>query len=185
MATKITKATGAAIGSAVLAAIPAVSPAVTIDEEDTNDLFPGQVATVGDIIDAAVDNVSDPADFFHYTGLTPGSLFDIFVDLDPPLAGNSNESLDVAALDSLQAALAGPVTVPGNQSTTLSGTVPGNGEVIVSVRANHPAGGGGAEEYQISLTTRSAVPLPASVALVAAGLVGLGGLHVARRRRAG
>ena len=182
MAAKITKAAGAAIGSAVLAALPAVSPAATVEDESTNNAFPGQTAAAGDLIDAAVESVSDPVDFFHYTGLTPGSFFDVFVDLNPPI-GNSNEALDIGALDELQGSLAG-LTVPGNQFDTFSGVVPASGEVILSVTANHPQGLAGAEEYRISLTTRAAVPHPASVALVAAGLVGLGGLHVARRRRA-
>lgn len=36
----------------------------------------------------------------------------------------------------------------------------------------------------VSLSTRAQVPVPATIGLLTAGLIGVGGVHVARRKRA-
>jgi hypothetical protein len=137
----------------------------------------------GDVITGTVDG-DDQVDFFHYSGLTAGSFFDVFVELTDPAFGNGPIFTDVSdtGLNQLPGAFD---TINANPPTGvhLTGTVPANGQIVVQVsyqdnRTADPEG------YRISLTQRTAgVPMPASLALVAAGLVGLGGVHVARRRK--
>ena len=136
-----------------------------------------------DVITGHVDNLNpqfftlDPVDFFQYSGLQPGSFFDVFVELTDPndngtiFASASANDLSQTQLDFEN------IKAPG------TGTVPSDGNLVVGITVANQQTFSGFEEYRISLTT-NAVPVPASVALVAAGLVGLGGLHVARRKAA-
>jgi hypothetical protein len=181
MPSMLTKALGVAVGSAVLAGQPPGSEALLINEIEPN-AFPGNTAqqslTPTDVISGAV-SPSDPADFFQYSGLQVGSFFDVFVELtspsdNGPVLAETDSSSDLL-LDSEQISTLGG-------STHLTGIVPADGKLVVGISCS--GCGPGAEGYRITLNTRSSVPVPASLVLVAAGLVGLGGLHVARRRRA-
>jgi len=191
MASKLTKALGMAVGSAVLAGLPPGSEAAPINEIEPNNSFPGQPVTATDIISGAVDNINpafpptpnqlpDPVDFFQYSGLTAGSFFDVFVEL----TGLFDNEQIFAETDSSTQNLLDFEVIPGQGSAHLTGIVPADGKLVVGITILNQNSFSSAEEYRITLNTRAAVPVPASLVLVAAGLVGLGGLHVARRRRA-
>ena len=177
MAKRVSKAAGVLLGSAALATMPEMSQAAP--EPGPNDIFPGAAATPGVTYDGAVSfNVGDPSDFYRYTGLTPGSFVDVSVQIDP-----STSSSDILAgvFENPVALLANKLLHPGDSFLFDNITVPANGEVVVGLRhASQEC----CEGYHLRLDAVGAtVPQPAALALVSAGLVGLG-LHVARRRRA-
>jgi hypothetical protein len=177
MARKLTKVVGAAMGSAMLAGLPLGAQAAPVLDTEPNNSFPGQAANVGDVITGTVD-FEDTVDFFQYSGLTPGSFFDVFVELT---AGNGPVFTDASTSGLVQLDFD---TLLGNlDSVHLNGIVPVDGKVVVQMSNQDPTQCC-FEGYRISLTQRAAVPMPASLALVAAGLVGLGAFHVARRKKA-
>ena len=186
MASKFTKALGIAAGSAILAGLPPGLEAGPVLDTEPNNSFPGQAVLPGDVITGHVDNLNppftpDPVDFFQYSGLSAGSFFDVFVELTDPL----DKEMIFAETDSSSQALLDFEFIPGQGNAHLTGIVPADGKLVVGITMANQANFSGSEDYRISLTTRTAaVPVPASLALVAAGLVGLGGLHVARRRKA-
>ena len=133
------------------------------------------------MITGTVD-IDDTVDFFHYTGLTPGSFFDVFVELTGPPGANGPVFTDVSdsGLNQLDFD-----TLSGSTPTSvhLNGIVPADGQIAVQMSYQGSSDCNGCfEGYRISLTQK--VPMAPSLALVAAGLVGLGGLHVARRKKA-
>src|SRR5262245_42004730 len=90
VATKMTKATGALLGSTVLATMATGVEAVTTDTEPNNTFATRQTANAADIINGTLavgipPNPSigfpgipaDVADFYEYS-LPPNSFFDIF-----------------------------------------------------------------------------------------------------------
>jgi hypothetical protein len=190
MATKVTRAARVLLGSTVLATLPAAVEAVTTDDEPNDTFATRQTAGAGDVIlgDLAVGIPPNPpsfpgvptdlADFYEYS-LTPNSFFDIFVEL---IGQFDNEPVLAQALNSAQGGI-DSAAMPAQTSAHLTGQVPLDGKVILGLSLSNPTGAGGAEEYRVTLNAVG-VPLPASAVLLAAGLVGLGGLHVARRRRA-
>ena len=183
MNAKFAKAAGVAIGSGVLAVAPTVSEAIIILEPEPNTPPAGAnvpVANTFDTIQGSVNDDLPDLDSFNYQGLTPGSSFDVFVEL----FGTFSRHVNAEARDGLGNLVPGPgstlaldLDIPLG-SGHLFGTVPATG---LSVRLS--TGSEGPEGYRITLQQIS-VPLPASIALLAAGLVGVGGLHVARRKRA-
>lgn len=192
MAGKLTKAAGLAIGSGALAVAPGASEAAVITEFSinggNNDEPAGAnvpAANTFDTITGSVRDGSTDVDQFNYQGLPVGSFFDIFVELDQT-SGHFGDSINAAALDNNNDPTSGGintlqlVNTPGSVSGHLTGLVPSGGEVRVVLSTGDSLN----EDYRITLAPiAAAVPVPASVALVAAGLVGLGGLHVARRKR--
>ena len=187
MAGKLTKAAGVAIGSGVLAVATGASEGAIIDESAINGGANNPpsganvpAANTFDTITGSVNDINADIDQFNYQGLPVGSFFDVFVELDL-----SSISVSAIALDNTNAPTSGGVNSlslvnPGTVSGHLTGTVPTGGEVRVRLSTGDEL----SEGYRITLIAPvAAVPVPASVALVAAGLVGLGGLHVARRKR--
>ena len=177
MAKRVSKAAGVLLGSAALAALPEAAQAIS--EPNPNDDFPGAAATPGVTIEGSVSfNGGDSSDFFHYTGLTPGSFFDVFVQID---TSSSSSDIRAGVFENPVSLLANKFLHPGDTFLFDNLVVPSNGEVVVGLRhASEEC----CEGYQLRLDVASAsVPQPAALALVSAGLVGLG-LHVARRRRA-
>jgi hypothetical protein len=75
----------------------------------------------------------------------------------------------------------------GGGTAHLTGVVPADGKLLV-IHSGENGDEGGTRptlmNYRFSLTTATSVPVPASLALVAVGVVGLGSLHVARSRNA-
>ena len=182
MAKPTTRAGGVLIGSTALIAMVTSAEAVTIDAEPNDTLATAQPADA-QIFGSLNENPpsGDLTDVFLYT-LTPGDLFEILVNPSAPV----NHPFLAEALSSVPSTLDSEV-IPAGLETVLTGTVPVDGKVFLRLTLQDPDVGAGhsAEGYQVTLTTHAAaVPLPASLALVAAGLVGVGGLHVARRRRA-
>jgi hypothetical protein len=180
MATRATKVAGAAIASAVVATGATVSEGVTINESTLNsginEPFPGATVPVANTFASIEGSVfENDDDFFNYQGLQPGSSFDILVELFHDDLSAQASSLVPTSLDSVSL---DDVTSTGN----LTGIVPSDGHVVVHLSTSATFD---TEGYRITLRgTRASVPVPASLALVTAGLVALGGLHVARRRRA-
>ena len=183
MARATTKAGGVLIGSTALIAMATGAEAVTIDTEPNDSLATAQPADAQIFGSLNEDSPSgDLTDVFLYT-LTPGDLFDILVNP----SGSVNHPFLAEALSSVPATLDSEV-IPAGLQDNLTGTVPADGKVFLRLTLQDEDIGSGhsSEGYSVTLTTQpaAAVPLPASLALVAAGLVGVGGLHVARRRRA-
>jgi hypothetical protein len=176
MAKRVRKAAGVLLGSAALVALPEAAQA--IPEPEPNDDFPGAAATPGVTIEGGVSfNGGDPSDFFHYTGLTPGSFFDVFVQID---VAQTTSDILAGVFENPVSLLANKLLHPGDSFLFDNLVVPANGEVVVGLRHTAEC----CEGYQLRLDVASAtVNQPAALALVSAGLVGLG-LHVARRRRA-
>lgn len=186
MAGRLKKTLGIAVGSAALVGLPPGTQAAPVADTEPNNSFPGQAVAPGDVITGHVDNLNpqfftpDPVDFFEYSGLQAGSFFDVFVELIDPLDTETIRA-DASASDLSQLDFE---NIPAQGSAHLTGIVPADGTVVVGITMLNQATFSGFEDYRISLTTATAVPVPASLALVAAGLVGLGGLHVARRKKA-
>ena len=189
MASRLKKTLGIAVGTAALIGLPPGTQAAPVADTEPNNSFPGQAVAPGDVVTGHVDNFNpavfppDPVDFFEYSGLTPGSFFDVFVELIDP--GDSETIFaNASASDLTQLDFENIQNVPGGGSAHLTGIVPVDGTVVVGITMANQQTFSGFEDYRISLSAPTAVPLPASLALVAAGLVGLGGLHVARRKKA-
>jgi hypothetical protein len=185
MASKLATTLGVAVGSAALLGLPPGTQAAPVSDTEPNNSFASpQAAAPGDIVTGHVDNLPttpDPVDFFGYSGLQAGSFFDVFVQLtdSPP---DSNLFANVSASDLTQLDFEAILTVGG--TAHLTGIVPADGKLVVGMTVANQSNIADFEDYRFTLTTRAAVPVPASLALVAAGLVGLGGLHVARRKKA-
>ena len=186
MASRLKTNLGVAVGAAALIGLPAASQAAPVNDTEPNNSFPGQPVLPGDVITGHVDNLNpqfftpDPVDFFQYSGLQPGSFFDVFVELIDPfdaetIFANASAS-DLTQLDF--------ENIPAQGTAHLTGVVPSDGNLVVGITMANQQTFSGFEDYRISLTAATAVPVPASLALVAAGLVGLGSLHVARRKKA-
>jgi hypothetical protein len=182
MARTTTKAGRVLIGSTALIAFAPGAEAVTIDTEPNDSLATAQPADAQIFGSLNEDPPSgDLTDVFVYT-LTPGDLFDILVNPSSEV----NHPILAEALSSVPAPLDSEV-IPFGLQANLTGTVPADGKVFLrlTLQDEHIDAGHPSEGYNVTLTTQAAaVPLPASLALVAAGLVGVGGLHIARRRRA-
>lgn len=133
-----------------------------------NDTFVGCIGIGCDVVHQNVGG--DPADFLDFTGLVSAGIYRLnltrFIatpnppEMDFDLYFNGHTSIDQTA------ALTG---------TTATGNVPNlTGLTSLAIGIHFPAPGSLAEGYSVSLTRTgtAAVPEPASVALVAAGLAG-------------
>ena len=174
----LTKLAVTALGSAALAAIPASAAAV--GETEPNDVFPGQASTVGvtytGFIDPASSVTGPPVDLFHYTGLPVGGAFDL--SFDPELL-----DFDLLRVGLFTNQTTSPAGIESSGSLVhLQGSIPGSGELTFGV--TNPFGEFEAEGYSLVLnvTAAAAVPAPAAIALLAAGLTVVG-LDGARRRK--
>jgi hypothetical protein len=179
----LTKIARTALGSAAIAAIPAGAGAATLDTEPNNTFATAQAASVADTISGTLCfnigpdcSVLDTADFFHYTGLTPGGSFDLAF---------SHTTFDFANLLAGRYTSGGPavdsVSSIGSTLVHLTGTIPGSGELFFGITG---PGSCCAEGYTARLTVTGArVSSPAAIVLLAAGLAAVGLDTIRRRRR--
>ena len=182
---RLSRMVGAVVGSVALAAIPTVK-AEAVPETEPNDTFPGQSATVGDLITGTLcppctvpppsPFAADSIDFFGYTGLTPNDNFDLTFQAIGQLPGRTL----VAGLYTDQTTVIDSVDA-SSSTVHLFGTVPGSGSLTFGITEGTASG---FEQYSIQLATSpsTGVPEPATVALLAAGLTAAG-LSVAGRRK--
>jgi PEP-CTERM motif-containing protein len=122
-----------------------------------------------------------PGTEYDFSGLTPGSLYDLFV--------MSTDSGDLGALEALlyhdsvsPGNLIGQTVLNSPQSHDFTGLLP-SAELILVLETTNPAcASSSCEGYSLKLTadTRTA-PEPATIALLGAGL--LGALVTRRRKR--
>ena len=183
MASKFTKALGAAV-LVVLLALPARSQAASVtDTEPNNNVAEAQAVFPGDVITGELlfDINGDQFDVFLYSGLQAGSSFDVFVEYLDSDAPTSALDTMVSALDPQQFFVLKRIGVEGG-TAHITGVVPADGNLVVTATGGFFGPGPELLNYRFSLTTSTEVPVPASLALVAAGLVGLGSLHVARSK---
>ena len=181
MAKGMVKAGGVLLGSTALAAMPGGADADVVG----NDTFATAEPVAAAVIVGSLNHdppVGDLVDIYRYT-LNPGDTFSLLVN---PAGDVNHDILAEAIAGDQTTVLASELILSGGQAT-LTEQVPAGGTVFLRltlqdpVDEEHPT-----ESYTVSLTTTpgATVPLPASLALAAAGLVGAGGLHIARRRRA-
>ena len=157
----------------------AASPALATPETEPNDTFPGQASTVATLyngqlcLDLCPGALPDLIDFYSFSGLTPGLAFDLtgthlgFDNVPDFIFGRYTDQTTV--VDSATA-------FDVNDAVHLFGIVPLSGELSFGVT--------GAnillfEGYSLVLNV-AAVPEPATLALLAAGLAGA---LVTRRRK--
>ena len=182
--TRMTRTLGAVVGSMALAAIP-TTRGEAIPETEPNDTFPGQPATVGVTYTGTVcptcsPPFTDPIDFFHYTGLAPGTSFDLsFTPTSIIISGHTLEVglyTDGTTITSFKTS-SGP-------TVDLTGTVGAGGALTFGVTELSATD---TESYSLKLTATPAVPEPATLVLLAAGLtaagIGAAGVGAARRRK--
>ncbi len=167
--------TYALLASSVLTTVGSAS-AATLTENPAADLpnsSPGQGIDFGSFqtVQGTLAAGSDPADFFTFTGLTPGATFSITFER---LAGCFTcASPFVFTADGFSETLQPP------NSKTDTGILSAT-SLTVGV-ANNVIGSSTAEGYSVTLTELPAgVPGPPAAAIFA---VGLAGLAIARRRR--
>jgi PEP-CTERM motif len=142
--------------------------ALVMEPPDFSSTFPGHPSVVGETYRGFVGG---DVDFFHYTGLNPGDLFDLALSLLP-----TNSRVDAArAFDASTFGTAISDTTANGNAEHLTGLVPLGGEL--SFRVSTPLF---FEQYDVALNVSSSVSEPATVALLAAGLAGA---FIRRRRR--
>ncbi len=139
------------------AAATSVAHAGTINETvDFSNTFGGANALpVGTTEVLGSINPQNDTDFFQFTGLLGGGSYS--------LAGFYEGSLKVGLLDSANTFLHSLA----NNPPTFTGTVPGDGILVVEVAGNEQIAA-----YDLQLTAQSGTPEPSSVAAVATGLAG-------------
>ncbi len=167
---------GAVLGSTTLAAFPAGATTV-LENEPFNNTFPGQSVAVGDTVVGSNDGNTDPIDFFDYTGLPVGKIFDFKVFRDPCCNGTS--FLLDAGLYTGQNTEGASIDLNFGETKDLTGLVPAGGNLTLGVKL---AGAGSFEGYQVTLSVidPNRIPEPAAIALLTAGLAGL---EIVRRRK--
>ena len=193
----LSKAAGVVVGSTALAALPALTDAAFVNEftvtgGDASNTFPGSTvglgsppnrAGLGDTFVGDVSGVTDPSalgfdpiDFLRYTGLPAGGSYDFTVFRED--CCQIEDNLMQAAIYTGQNTSGPPISLDFGDTDHLTGIVPGSGALTLGIRMVDP---GPFEGYRVVLNvTRPAVPQPAALALLAAGL---GALHVVRRRK--
>lgn len=193
----LSKAAGVVVGSTALAALPALTDAAFVNEftvtgGDASNTFPGSTvglgsppnrAGLGDTFAGDVSGVTDsnaprfdPIDFLRYTGLPAGGSYDFTVTRED--CCDDVDNLMQAAIYTGQSTSGTPISLDFGETDHLLGIVPGSGALTLGIRMVDP---GIFEGYRVILNvTRPAVPQPAALALLAAGL---GALHVVRRRK--
>ena len=186
MTGKFTYALGAVFLLVFLAA-PARSQAASVtDTEPNNNVAEAQAVFPGDVITGellfAING--DQFDVFLYSGLQAGSSFDVFVEYLDSDAPTSAFDTIVSALDPQQFFVLKRIGAEGG-TAHITGVVPANGNLVVTATGGFSGPGPELLNYRFSLTTSTEAAVPASLALVAAGLAGLGSLHVARSRKSG
>jgi len=177
---RMTRMLGAVVGSMALAAIP-TAKGEAVPETEPNDTFPGQPATVGVTYTGTLCTPSGPSpcspsdliDFFHYTGLAPGTSFDL------TFTASSFLTTLRAGLYTDQTTITISLDAGPHATVDLTGTVGAGGALTFGITEVTP---GNFESYSIKLTATSAtVPEPATIVLLAAGLTAAG-VGAARRR---
>jgi hypothetical protein len=160
----------ALLGSGV-GTLVAANVALAVSETEPNDIFPGQAATVGTTFNGLLVDQVD-LDLYHYTGLTPGDLFNFAFDTFV-----FDQATFQFARYTDQTTLVDPVQlVDPTHAGSIPGVVPAGGQLTFGASLLSTST---FEGYNVVLTTTSAVPVPATAALLAAGLAGVA---FARRR---
>ena len=163
-----------ACGSAAMAAT--ITEGVAPAPADFPNTAPGYLLPVGttSVVGSTSIDLSDPADFFEFQGLTPGSTYTINAYFGT-LGEESGLRMQVS--NSSGTALGPQATLEGTSPSSShhavqSGTVPGDGKVVVDISTLDIEGLGGA--YEVDLTT--SVPTTPAPGTYGEVVVGLGAL---------
>jgi hypothetical protein len=146
-------------------------PALGVPETEPNDTFPGQAASAGTTYEGVLCLVNcfqfpiDSIDFYRYSALTAGDAFDLTGTHN---GFGNNPDFTFGLYTDQTTSIASTTAVNRFDVVHLTGSVPLSGQLVFGVTgANIFA----FEGYSLVLDVRRvAVPEPASLALVAAGL---------------
>jgi len=180
------KKLGVLLGSMAIAALP-TPDAEAVPETEPNSTFPGQSASVDVLITGTLGQLSCPGcppagdfiDFFHYTGLPVGGAYDLTLTTGFTLAGHSLQ----AGLYTDQTNFTSPVSASSGLPGHLTGIVPPGGALTFGVTEGFSPTNVESYSVILNVTTPTAVPEPATIALVAAGVSALGVTAARRRKR--
>jgi hypothetical protein len=171
------------------AAAPGASALPTYNEvEPNNTLATADVTPVGttNVLGIAEITSSSFTDFYQFTGLNPAAMFSATIN-NVNQAGFFSDGLFQASTSSGASITSAALGVSPNylQQITISGVIPTNGILILSIVSSVMEGG--SFQYGIALTAPLAptVPEPGTLGLLGSGLLALAGLGAANRRTKG